>query len=135
LIINGVPVVTAPAEIDITTAEQLRVVLRRSAARGQPTIVVDMTRTQFCDSAGLAVLGRAHTQALADGGELRLVIPKGGTLARIFTSTSLDRLIPLFGSLDKALAPGPAIVIRPFRPRPPAVRRLARQPGGPGRRV
>jgi anti-sigma B factor antagonist len=135
LMINGVPVVTAPAEIDITTAEQLRVVLLRSAARRQPTIVVDMTRTQFCDSTGLTVLVRAHTQMLADGGELRLVIPDGGTLASIFTSTSLDRLIPLFGSLDKALASRPPIVIRPFRPRPPAACRLARQPRGPGRRV
>ena len=133
--INGVPVVTAPAEIDITTAGQLRVVLLRSAARGRPTIVVDMTRTRFCDSAGLTVLVRAHTQALADGGELRLVIPGGGTLARIFTSTSLDRLIPVFGSLDKALAPRPATVIRPLRLRPPAVSRLARQPGGPGQEV
>jgi anti-sigma B factor antagonist len=133
LMINGVPVVTAPAEIDITTAEQLRVVLLRSAARGRPTIVVDMTRTRFCDSAGLTVLVRAHTQALADGGELRLVILGDGTLARIFASTNLDRLIPVFGSLEKALAPSPATVIRPLCPQPPVVRRLARQPGDPGR--
>jgi anti-anti-sigma regulatory factor len=33
-----------------------------------------MTGTQFCDSAGLGVLVRAHKRALADGGELRLVI-------------------------------------------------------------
>ncbi len=37
-----------------------------------------MTRTQFCDSAGLGVLVRAHKQALAEGGELRLVMPADG---------------------------------------------------------
>jgi anti-sigma B factor antagonist len=129
--INGVPVVTAPVEIDGTTAEQLRVVLLRSAARGQPTIVVDMTRTRFCDSAGLTVLARAHTQAQARGGELRLVIPDDGPVSRIFALTGLDRVIPLFGSLDAALAPRPATVLRSLRARPPAVRGLARQPGPP----
>lgn len=72
LMINSVPVVTAPAEIDITTAEQLRTVLLHAANRGYATVVVDMTLTRFCDSAGLTVLVRAHKRAVADGGELRL---------------------------------------------------------------
>jgi len=128
LMINGVPVVTAPAEIDITTAGQLRAVLLRSAARGQPTIVVDMTHTRFCDSAGLTVLVRAHTQALADGGELRLVMPADGSVLLIFAMTGLHQIIPLFDTLDEALTLRPAGVIRPLRPRPSAGRGLARQP-------
>jgi anti-sigma B factor antagonist len=128
LMINGVPVVTAPAEIDITTAGQLRAVLLRSAARGQPTIVVDMTRTRFCDSAGLTVLVRAHTQALTDGGGLRLVMPADGSVLLIFAMTGLHQIIPLFDTLDEALTLRPAGVIRPLRPRPSAGRGLARQP-------
>src|SRR5437868_4831316 len=89
--ISGVPVVTAPAEIDITTADQLRLVLLEAAAHGHTTVVVDMTRTQFCDSSGLSVLARAHKRALEEGGELRLVIPAGGAVFRIFTLTSLYR--------------------------------------------
>ena len=135
LMINGVPVVTAPAEIDVTTAEQLRLVLLRPAARKDATVVVDMTRTRFCDSAGLTVLVRAYKRAVADGGELRLVIPADGAVARIFAITRLDSAIPLFGSLDEALAARPAAVTRPSRPQPSAGRRLARQPGLPGRRI
>jgi anti-sigma B factor antagonist len=135
LIVNGVPVVTAPAELDVTTAEQLRTVLLHSAARGHASIVVDMSRTRFCDSAGLTVLVRAHKRAVADGGELRLVIAAGGPAARVFAITRLDLVIPLFGSLDEALAPRPAAVIRPLRPQPSAWRRRARQPGLPGRRL
>jgi uncharacterized protein len=96
LMINGVPVAAAPAEIDATTAEQLRVVLLRSAARGQATIVVDMTRTRFCDSAGLTVLVQAHRRAVAGGGELRAVIPADGSVSRVFAITRLDRVIPVF---------------------------------------
>jgi anti-sigma B factor antagonist len=135
LMINGVPVVTAPEEIDVTTAEQLRAVLLHSAARGHTPVVVDMSRTRFCDSAGLAVLVRAHKRAVAEGGELRLVIPADGAVARIFAITRLDLVIPLFSSLDEALAPRPATVILPLRWEPSAGRRLSRQPGLPRRRA
>jgi anti-sigma B factor antagonist len=128
LMINGVPVVAAPAEIDVTTAGQLRTVLLRSVSRGHPTIVVDMTRTRFCDSAGLTVLVRAHSRALAEGGGLRLVMPADGSVLLIFAITGLHQIIPLFDSLDEALARRPAAVIRPFRPRLSAGRGIARQP-------
>jgi anti-sigma B factor antagonist len=135
LMINGMPVVTTPAEIDAATADQLRAALLHAGGRGHTTIVVDMTRTRFCDSAGLTVLVRAHKRAVAEGGELRLVIAADGAVARIFAITRLDLVIPLFSSLDEALAPRPAAVIRPLRPRPSAGRRPARQPGLPGRRM
>jgi anti-sigma B factor antagonist len=62
-----------------------------------------MSRTQFCDSAGLNVLVRTHKRAQADGGELLLVIC-GAAVLRIFTATGIDRLIPRFPSLGQALA-------------------------------
>jgi hypothetical protein len=43
--INGLPVVTAPAEIDVTTAEKLQMVLAGAAANGHAVIVVDLTGT------------------------------------------------------------------------------------------
>ena len=82
-------------------------VLLRSADRGHATVVVDMTGTRFCDSAGLTVLVRAHKRAQAEGGELRLVMPAGGAVSRIFAITRLDLVISLSGSLDEALTPGP----------------------------
>lgn len=101
-VISAVPVVTAPEEIDITTAYALRAALA-SAARGHAAVVVDMTRTHACDTAGLLVLVRAHRRALAQGGELRLVIPSPD-VRRLFTITGLDRVIRNFASLDEALA-------------------------------
>ncbi len=116
---SGVPVVTAPAEIDVTTADQLRQVLLEAASRGHTTIVVDMTRTEFCDSSGLGVLIRAHKRALEEGGELRLVIPAHGAVFRIFTLTSLHRFIPRFDSLPEALLERPAAPIRASCSPPP----------------
>jgi anti-sigma B factor antagonist len=111
-----VPVVLAPAEIDLTTAGQLRAILLDWHSRGHATVVVDMTGTQFCDCAGLRELALAHKRAVREGGGLRLVIPAGGVVLRIFTVTGLDRLVPRFDALDQALAQVPAVMGRPLRP-------------------
>lgn len=115
---RGVPLVTAPAEIDVTSAVQLRWILLEWHARGHVTVVVDMTDTEFCDSAGLRALVRSHQQAAAGGGGLRLVMPDDRPVLRIFTITGLDRLIPRFASLELALAQIPAAPGRPPCPAP-----------------
>jgi len=99
---GGVPVVATPEEIDINNAAQMRAALLEAAEHGDGTLVVDMSGTQFCDSAGLHVLVRAHMQAQAGGGELVLVLP-GATVLRVFAITGIDRLIPNFPSLDQAV--------------------------------
>ena len=45
----------------------------------------------------------ARKQAVAEGGELRLVIPSV-TVLRVLAVTGIDRLIPSFASLGETLA-------------------------------
>jgi len=106
--VGGVPVVAAPEEIDITNAAGLRAALLEAAAHGNGTLVVDMSRTLFCDSAGLNVLVRAHKQAQAEGRGVLLVI-SAVTVLRIFAVTGIDHLIPNFPTLDEALAQTPDV--------------------------
>jgi anti-anti-sigma factor len=127
-VVSGVPVVTAPEEIDITNAAGLRAALLDAAAYGSRALVVDMAQTQFCDSAGLHVLVRAHNRARAQGGELLLVVG-GAAVLRILAVTGLDQLIPKFASLEQALAPAPA---GPgFTSAPGALAAGAARPAGP----
>ncbi|HEY7015957.1 MAG TPA: STAS domain-containing protein [Streptosporangiaceae bacterium] len=100
---GGVPVVTTPDEIDITNALGLRTALLDAAAHGRGPVVVDMSGTRFCDSAGLHVLIRAHKQAQAEGDGVLVVISATAVL-RIFAISGLDRVIPNFSTLDEALA-------------------------------
>ena len=134
--VSGVPVVAAPAEIDASNADWLDAVLGEAAARGHATFVVDMTRTRFCDSAGLGALVQAHKRAQAEGGELRLVIPASAIVLRVFALTGIDRVIPNFPSLYEAVEPAPAAAPRPRRPRrraKPGMRtRADRPPPDPG---
>jgi anti-sigma B factor antagonist len=100
---RGVAVVTAPEEIDITNAAGLRAALLQAAGHAARTLVVDMSRTQFCDSAALTVLVRAYKRADAEGRQVLLVIAAVAVL-RIFAVTGIDHLIPNFASLEEALA-------------------------------
>jgi anti-sigma B factor antagonist len=104
---GSVPVLVAPEEIDITSADGLRTALADAAARGQNTFVVDMSLTRFCDSSGLHALVAAHRRAEAEGGEMLLVIPDAAVL-RVLAITGMDQVIPSFASLDEALAQAPA---------------------------
>ena len=105
-VVSGVPVVTAPEEIDITNAPALRLALLEAGPHGHGTLAVDMTATRFCDSSGLHVLLAAHRRAQGEGGELLLVCSATAVL-RVFELTALDRMIPTFTSLDQALAHTP----------------------------
>ncbi len=129
--VNGVPVVAAPAEIDIGNADWLDAVLREAAARGHATFVVDMTGTTFCESSGVGVLAQAHKRARADGGELRLVIPASAAVVRKFALAGIDRMIPNFPSLYEALEPAPATAPHPPRPRRRAKPGMCTRPGRP----
>ena len=102
-VVGGVPVVVAPEQIDITNAEALGSALLTAAASAPGPLVVDMTRTEFCDSSGPHALAAAHRRAEAEGREVLLVVPSA-LVQRIFALTGVDRMIPSFTSLADALA-------------------------------
>ena len=113
--IGSVPVVRVPEDIDITNASDFREALLVAAERGAGISVIDLSRTQFCDSAGLHALVAAHKRARAAGGEVRLVISDPHVL-RIFAISGLDRVIACHDDLGQALAPsGPHEASPPAR--------------------
>jgi anti-sigma B factor antagonist len=102
-VVQGIPVVVTPEEIDITNATELRTALLEASAGGSGRLVVDMTRTLFCDSAGLHALVGAHRRAVTEGGEVVLAV-SGEAVVRILALTGLGAVIPNFTSLEEALA-------------------------------
>jgi anti-sigma B factor antagonist len=94
-------VVTLPVEIDIANAEQIRAALLSVLDQGTTTLVLDMTATTFCDSAGVHALVAARSRAAASGAELRLAASSAPVL-RIFAITGLDQLITIYAGLDEA---------------------------------
>jgi anti-sigma B factor antagonist len=99
-------VVILPAEIDITNADRVREDLLWVLNQGAATLIADLSKTTFCDSAGVGALARSFRRAEASQSEMRLVV---GTLAvqRILTLTGVDRLLDTYPSVAASLAVSP----------------------------
>lgn len=94
-------IITMPAEIDATNAGQVRQALVAAARQDAAVLIIDMSATTFCDSAGVQAIVAARNEAAATGTQLRLAAT--ATL-RILTLVGVDQLIPVYSTLEAALA-------------------------------
>ena len=99
---RGYVIVAVAGEIDISTVTGLRERLFELAACGQ-SLIVDLDRITFIDSAGLGALVGAARRTAAHGGSLRAVCAEPRT-RKLLWLTGVDRRIPLDASMEGALA-------------------------------
>jgi anti-sigma B factor antagonist len=95
-------VVPMPAEIDVANAGRLAAELDTAIHPGVKALVLDMTRTTFCDSMGVKVIARIRGQAVAEGVDLRLVTASA-QVQRILAVTGLDTKVQVYRRLEDAL--------------------------------
>jgi anti-anti-sigma regulatory factor len=69
-------VAVLPGQIDVAAVGPVREELLTVINRGAAVLVVDMTATVSCDYARTDALVRGYQRAVADGTELRLVVPR-----------------------------------------------------------
>jgi len=106
-------VIAIPIEIDVVNAGEIRQALLSAASLGAAALIIDMSGTTFCDSAGVGAIIAAHRQAAATGTQLRLVAP---AVLRILTLTGIHQLIPIYPTLEAALTETPAAQASPPGP-------------------
>jgi anti-sigma B factor antagonist len=104
--ISRTAVVSLPGEIDITNADQVREDLLSVLNQGAALLIADLSKTTFCDSAGVSALARSFRRAEASQSEMRLVV---STLAvqRVLALTGIDRLLNIYPSVAASLAASP----------------------------
>jgi anti-anti-sigma factor len=104
--IGRTAVVSLPAEIDITNADQVREDLLSVLNQGAAFLIADLSKTTFCDSAGVSALARSFRRAEASQSDMRLVV---STLAvqRVLGLTGIDRLLDIYPSVAASLAASP----------------------------
>ena len=98
-------VVALPEHIDVSNAGQIREELLWVINRGAAALIADMTATLSCDHSGADAVMRAYQRALASGTQLRLVVT-APIVRRVLGINGLDRLIPVYPSLEAATAAG-----------------------------
>ncbi len=101
--IGQVAVVTLPTEIDVTNADTVREDLLSAVNQGAVLLVADMSKTTFCDSAGVSALVRTFRRATASSSGLRLVVSTPA-VQRVLSITGVDRLLDIFPSVAASMA-------------------------------
>jgi anti-sigma B factor antagonist len=105
--VDKTAVVSAPAEIDAANAGDFLARLLSVIREGAVALVVDMTGTTFCDSAGVNGLVRAFKRTRASGVEMRLAV-SGPAVRRVLDITGVDKLIDIYPTVPESLTAGPA---------------------------
>ena len=95
-------VIGLSGDLDLATAPELRTALHEALTE-RTKIIVDMSELRFLDSTGLGVLVRVHKKAKAAGGLVAFTsVP--GNVVKILEVTCLDRVFPVYDTVDEALA-------------------------------
>jgi anti-sigma B factor antagonist len=98
---HGAVIAAVTGEIDISTVAQLRERLFELADNGG-TLIVDLNRVTFIDSAGLGALVGTARRAAAHGGSLHAVCAQPQP-RKLLWMTGVDRRIPLAATVDDVL--------------------------------
>ncbi|MEW2145956.1 STAS domain-containing protein [Micromonospora vinacea] len=104
---RGCTVLEARGELDMATSPQLREGLQRLVDAGDRQVVVDLAGVGFMDSSGLGALVMMF-KALRDvGGRLSLAAAQPA-VRNVLTITSVNRVIPVYESVQAAEADVPS---------------------------
>jgi anti-anti-sigma factor len=100
--VGEVAIVAASGVVDMLTAPQLEEALRAALGKKPGSVVVDLTEVEFLASAGMGVLVAAHDEA---GDTTRLcVVAEGPATSRPLKLVGIADIVPLFATLDEAIA-------------------------------
>lgn len=101
--VGAATIVAAAGEIDVFTAPDLDAELTKAVDSGQGNMIIDLREVSFLDSTGLGILVKCLKQAKTAGGSLRLVV-SSEKIRKIFDITGLDAAMPIFDTVEAALA-------------------------------
>jgi anti-anti-sigma factor len=102
---HGVRTVSVRGELDLSTAPELEGPLDEVLDGGGGSVLIDLSRCEFIDSTGIALIVRAW-QRLDGGGEGRslVICSQNDQVRRVLEITGLELSIPVHLTRDDALA-------------------------------
>jgi anti-sigma B factor antagonist len=93
--------VEAVGEVDLTTAVQLREPLMEAVNSSEKSsVIVDLSRVDFIDSAGLALLVEARKRLAPDARTLHILLTPGRQPERVLKLGRFDTIMNLAYGLD-----------------------------------
>ena len=96
---HGTEVVRITGEIDLSNAAQVSDAIG-AALPDLPVVVLDLTGTEYLDSAGIAMLFRLAERLSYNRQELQLVVPSDAPIRAVIRLTKLDQVISVKEAAD-----------------------------------
>lgn len=94
-------VIEAVGEVDLTTAPQLREFLMAAVNGAEKSaVIVDLSRVDFIDSAGLALLVEARKRLSPEGRALHVLLTAGRQPERVLKLGRFDTIMTLAYNLN-----------------------------------
>jgi len=102
---KGWAVFDVQGDVDVYSAPMLRHEILARLDRGENRIVVNLEKVDFLDSTGVSVMINGLKRARNQNGMLVLARP-GDQVRRMLHLTHLDRVLPVFPTVEEAVALG-----------------------------
>lgn len=99
-----VPVASVTGEVDLFNADLVRDRIATAVTPDAPGIVIDLSATEYLDSAGVRMLFELAERIQGRRQQLRLVVRDQAIIRRVVALTTLDRAVPLDESVGAAVA-------------------------------
>jgi anti-anti-sigma factor len=93
--IDGTRIVRVSGEIDLSNASQVRDAIGAAALDAAAVVVVDLSGTDYLDSAGIAMIFRLAERLRHSRQELRLMVPPDAPIRTVIRLTNLDQVVPV----------------------------------------
>jgi anti-anti-sigma factor len=101
---DGVKVARISGEVDIANASTLESEIADGVSNAAHGLVIDLTDTEYFDSAGIRMLFELRKRLTGRRQSLRVVVPRESVIITALLVTEVDQIIPLDETLDGSLA-------------------------------
>ena len=100
---RGFPVAGLDGEVDISNVDSVEKELEALSSARDPRCVVDLSRVEYFDSAGIRLLFSLDMRLRTRRQELHVIVPEGSVIARVLEISDFARVVPVHRSLDAFL--------------------------------
>jgi anti-anti-sigma factor len=101
---EGVKVARISGEVDIANASTLESEIADGVSNAAHGLVIDLTDTEYFDSAGIRMLFELRKRLTGRRQSLRVVVPRESVIITALLVTEVDQIIPLDETLEGSLA-------------------------------
>ena len=102
---HGVRTIAVCGELDLSTAPDLEGPLESALESDEGSVLIDLSRCEFIDSTGIALIVRAWQRLDGgDGGRALVLCSQNDQVRRVLEITGLELSIPVHQTRDEAMS-------------------------------